>query len=66
MTEKDILAPMSSERPRTTYLEQQMQDMSSVQLPLNIPLMEEESHASTDLTRRIHTFCKEQKKRKQE
>ena len=44
-----------------------MQDMSSVQLPLNIPSMEEESHASTDLTRRIHTFCKEQKdKRRQE
>ena len=44
-----------------------MQDMSSVQLPLNIPLMEEESHAPTDLTGRIHAFCKEQKeKRKQE
>ena len=44
-----------------------MQDMSNVWLPLNIPLMEEESHASTDLTKRIHTFCKEQKdKRKQE
>ena len=44
-----------------------MQYMSSVWLPLNIPLMEEESHAYTDLTRRIHAFCKEQKeKRKQE
>ena len=44
-----------------------MQDMSSVQLPLNIPLMEEESHASTDLTGRINVICKEQKdKRKQE
>ena len=44
-----------------------MQDMSSVQLPLNIPLMEEESHGSTDLIGRIHVFCKEQKeKRKQE
>ena len=44
-----------------------MQDMSSLQLPLNIPLMEEESHVPTDLTRRIHAFCKEQKeKRKQE
>ena len=63
MTEKDILAPVSSEKARTTYLEQQMQDMSSVQLPLNIPLMKEESHTPTDLTRRIHTFCKEQKKK---
>ena len=41
MPEKDILAPMSSEKARTAYLEQQIQDMSSVQLPLNIPLMEE-------------------------
>ena len=44
-----------------------MQDMSSVWLPLNIPLMEEESHVPTDLTGRIHAFCKERKeKRKQE
>ena len=44
-----------------------MQDMSSVWLPLNISSMEDESHASTDLTRKIHAFCKEQKeKRKQE
>ena len=41
--------------------------MSSVKLPLNIPSMEEESHAHTDLSGRIRTFCKEQKeKRKQE
>ena len=40
-----------------------MQDMSSVWLPLNILLMEEESHASTDLTRRIHAFCKEWKEK---
>ena len=41
--------------------------MSSVWLPLNIPTMEEESHAPTDLLHRIHTFCKECKeKRKQE
>ena len=59
MPEKDIIEPLSSERARTAYLEQHMQDMSSVQLPLNIPLMEEESCVSTDLTRRIHTFCKE-------
>ena len=57
--EKDIIEPLSSEKARTAYLEHQMQDMSSVWLPLNIPLMEEESHAPTDLTRRIHVFCKE-------
>ena len=49
--ERDIVEPMSSERARATYLESQIQDMSSVQLPLNIPLMEEGSHAPTDLTR---------------
>ena len=56
--ERDIMEPMSSERTRATYLESQIQDMSSVQLPLNIPLMEEGSHVLTDLTRRINMFCK--------
>ena len=63
MPEKDITEPLSRKRARTTYLEQQMQDMSSVRLPLNIPLMEEESHASTDLTRIIHVFCKMKRKK---
>ena len=62
--ERDIVEPMSSERARAAYLESQIQDMSSVQLPLNIPLMEEGSHAPTELTRRINTFCKEQIERK--
>ena len=67
ITERDIVRPMSSEEARAAYLENQMKDMSSVQLPLNIPSIEEESHISTDLTRRINTFCKEQKeKRRQE
>ena len=58
---------MSSEKVRAAYLENQMRDMSSVQLPSKIPSMEEESLISTDLTRRINTFCKEQKeKRRQE
>ena len=57
--ERDIVKPMSSERVKTAYLESQIQDMSSVCLPLNTPLMEEGSHASTDLTRRINMFCKE-------
>ena len=42
--ERDIVEPMSSERARATYLKSQIQDMSSVWLPLNIPLMEEGSH----------------------
>ena len=57
--ERDIVEPMSNERARAAYLESQMQDMSSVQLPLNIPLIEEGSHVPIDLTRRIHAFCKE-------
>ena len=65
--EKDIVRPMSSEKARAAYLESQIKDMSSVRLPLNIPSMEEGSHVSTDLTRRINTFCKERKeKRRQE
>ena len=64
--ERDIVEPMSSERARATYLESQIQDMSSVWLPLNIPLMEEGSCASTDLTRRISTFCKEQKEKRRQ
>ena len=66
-TERDIMQPMSSEKARATYLENQMMDMSSVQLPSKIPSMEEESHVFTDLMRRINMFCKEQKeKRRQE
>ena len=61
--ERDIVKPMSSERARATYLENQIQDMSSVLLPINIPVMKEErSHASTDLTRRINAFSKNKKK----
>ena len=57
--ERDIVEPMSCERARAMYLESQIQDMSSVWLPLNIPLMEEGSCVPTDLTRRINMFCKE-------
>ena len=67
LPERDMVEPMSSERARTAYLEHQIQDMSSVRLPLNIPSMEDESHAPTDLSNRICTFCKEWKeKRKHE
>ena len=38
--ERDIVEPMSSERARVAYLESQIQDMSSIWLPLNIPLLE--------------------------
>ena len=57
--DRDIVKPMSSEKARATYLEGQIQVMGSVWLPLNVPVMKEESHASSDLTRRINNFCKE-------
>ena len=41
-----------------------MKGMSSVGLPSKIPLMEEESLTSMNLTRRINTFCREQKEKR--
>ena len=63
-TERDIVRPISSEEARARYLERQMKGMSSVRLPSKIPLMEEESLTSMDLTRRINTFCREQKEKR--
>ena len=67
LSERDIVEPVSSERAITTYLERQIQDMSSVRLPLNIPSLEDESHAPTTLSNTIQAFCQEWKeKRKHE
>ena len=67
LPERDMVEPVSNERERTTYLERQIQHMSSVRLPLNIPSLEDESHATTDLSNRIWAFCQEWKeKRKHE
>ena len=62
--ERHILEPMSSEQARSAYLERQMLGMSSIRLPLNIPLLEDESYASTDLPNRIQAFCQEQKEKR--
>ena len=64
LPERDIVEPMASERARTTYLERQIQGMSSVRLSLDIPLLDDESHASTDLTNRIQAFCQEWKEKR--
>ena len=64
--EGDIVRPMSSEKARAAYLESQIQGMDSVRLPLNTPLMEDGSHVSSDLARRINIFCKEQKERRKQ
>ena len=63
-TEMDIVQPISSEEARARNLEKQIKGISSVKLPLKSPLMEEGSLTSTDLTRRIDTFCREQKEKK--
>ena len=62
--ERDIVQPISSEEARARYLERQMKGIDSVRLPSKIPSLEEESFTSTDLARRINTFCKEQKEKR--
>ena len=65
--ERDILEPMSSEQARSAYLERQMQGISSVRLPLDMPSLENVSHSSENLPKRIQSFCQEQnEKRKHE
>ena len=64
--DRDIVKPISSERARAAYLESQIQGMDSVWLPLNTPLMEDGSHVSSDLAKRINIFCKEQKERRRQ
>ena len=46
--ERDILEPMSNEGARSAYLEKQMQGMSSVKLPLDMPSLESISCESTN------------------
>ena len=65
-SKRDILEPVSSEEARSAYLERQMQGMSSVRLPLDMPLLEDVSRGSANLPKRIQTFCQEQEKRKHE
>ena len=61
--ERDILEPLSKEQARSAYLERQMQGMSSVKLPLDMPSLEDMSHGSENLPKRIQTFCQEQKEK---
>ena len=64
---RDILEPLLNEQARSSYLERQMQGMSIVRLPLDVPSLEDMSHGSENLPKRIQTFCQEQKeKRKHE
>ena len=61
---RDILKPSSDEQARSTYLERQIQGMSSVRLPLDTPSMEDESHGPTYLPKRIQAFCQERKEKR--
>ena len=58
-SERDILVPLSNEQARSAYLERQMQGMSSVKLPLDMPSLEDMSQGSENLLKRIQTFCQE-------
>ena len=62
--EQDIMKPISSEQARSAYMERQIQGMSSVQLPLDTPSLEDELHGSTNLPKRIHAFCQERKEKR--
>ena len=63
--ERDIiLEPLSNEQARRAYLERQMQGMSSVKLPLDMPSLENMSHSFENLPKRIQTFCQEQNEKR--
>ena len=62
--EQDIMKPISSEQARSTYMERQIQGISSVRLPLDTTSLEDESHGSTNLPKRIHAFCQERKEKR--
>ena len=51
-------------RQGPAYLERQIQGMNSMRLPLNIPLLEDELCASTNLPNRIQAFCQEWKEKR--
>ena len=63
-SERDILKPLSNEQVRAAYRERQMQDMSSVKLPLDMPSLEDMSHGSENLPKRIQNFCQEWKEKR--
>ena len=62
--ESNIVQSISSEEARARYLEKQMKGIDSLRLPTNISSLEEEPFTSTDLTKRINAFCKQQKEKR--
>ena len=54
----DILEPSANEQARADYLERQMRNMSSVQLPLSIPPSGDDIPLEDEnLSKRIHDYC---------
>ena len=64
-SERDIFEPLSNEQARSAYLERQMQGMSSVKLPLDMPSLEDMSWGSENLPKRIQTFFQEWKEKRE-
>ena len=58
---RDILEPLSNEQARAAYLARQIQGMSSVRVPSDMPSLEDTSKSSVNLSKRIQTFCQEWK-----
>ena len=58
---RDILEPLSNEQARAAYLARQIQGMSSVRVPSDMPSLEDMSKSSVNLSKRIQTFCQEWK-----
>ena len=57
---RDILEPASNERARSTYLDRQIQGMSSVRLPSSMPSLEDGiSVRPESFPRRILDYCQE-------
>ena len=65
---RDILEPSSNEQTRAAYLEGQMQDMSSVRLPCDMPSLEDGvSIGPESLSKKIQDYCQDRRdKRKHE
>ena len=59
---RDILEPSWNERTRATYLDRQIQGMSSVRLPSSMPSLEDGiSVGPESLSRRIQDYCQEKR-----
>ena len=59
---RDILEPPSNERTRATYLDRQIQGMSSVRLPSSMPSLEDCILVGPEsFSRKIQDYCQEKR-----